>query len=55
MVNEAEADFFSGMLLFFFYDPAGDGTTWTTFFQNSPPSPVQLGWPILGWLIVSLS
>jgi len=28
---------------------------WTTFCQNSPPSPVCLGWPYMAWLIVSLS
>ena len=27
---------------------------WTTFFQNSPPWPVHLGWPYMAWLIVSL-
>ena len=28
---------------------------WTTFCQNSPPSPNHLGWPYMPWLIVSLS
>ena len=28
---------------------------WTTFFQNSPPWPVCLGWPYMAWLRVSLS
>ena len=28
---------------------------WTTFYQNSPPRPVHLGWPYMAWLIVSLS
>ena len=27
----------------------------TTFCQNSPPWPVQLGWPCTAWLTVSLS
>ena len=27
---------------------------WTTFFQNSPPLPVCVGWPYTAWLIVSL-
>ena len=27
---------------------------WTTFFQNSPPWPIHLGWPYTAWLIVSL-
>ena len=26
---------------------------WTTFYQNSPPWPVCLGWPYTAWLIVS--
>ena len=26
---------------------------WTTFFQNSPPWPVHLGWPNTEWAIVS--
>ena len=28
---------------------------WTAFSQNSPPSPVHLGWPYMAWLIVPLS
>ena len=28
---------------------------WITFFQNSPPWSVHLGWPYKAWLIVSLS
>ena len=28
---------------------------WTTFCQNSPPWPIQLGWPYKAWLIVSLN
>ena len=28
---------------------------WTAFCQNSPPQPIRLGWPYIGWLIVSLS
>ena len=28
---------------------------WTTFYQNSPPWPICLGWPYMAWLIVSLS
>ena len=28
---------------------------WTTFSQNSPPWPVQIGWPYMAWLIVSFS
>ena len=27
---------------------------WTTFYQNSLPWPVPLGWPYMAWLIVSL-
>ena len=25
---------------------------WTTFYQNSPPCPIHLGWPWTAWLIV---
>ena len=28
---------------------------WIRFCQNSPPSPIHLGWPYTAWLIVSLS
>ena len=28
---------------------------WTTFFQNSPPQPIRLGWTCTAWLIASLS
>ena len=28
---------------------------WSMFCQNSPPWPVQTGWPYTAWLIVSLS
>ena len=28
---------------------------WITFCQHSPPWPVHLGWPYIGWITVSLS
>ena len=28
---------------------------WITFYQNSPPWPICLGWSYMAWLIVSLS
>ena len=28
---------------------------WITFYQNSPPCLVHLGWPYMAWLIISLT